>query len=69
MSECQRSYEKKTNADHIRSMTDKELAEFISRVKARACLSLSLNDRASYEMLCDLNWLRQVDEDSQKLRF
>ena len=55
-----------TNADHIRSMTDEELAEFLGRVK-RPCdyCKLARVAGACTETLCDdamENWLKQPHE-------
>ena len=54
----------KTNADHIRSMTDEELAEFIYYHKQEtcSCCELTETDGACTETLCvnaTLRWLKQ----------
>ena len=53
-----------TNADHIRSMTDEELAEFIYYHKQEtcSCCELTETDGACTETLCvnaTLRWLKQ----------
>ena len=58
-----------TNADHIRSMTDEELAVFLSRREAPCdCCQLQDNDAACTEILCDnaaLNWLKQPHKEKE----
>lgn len=60
----------KTNADHIRSMTDEELAVFLSRREAPCdCCQLQDNDAACTEILCDnaaLNWLKQPYKEKEE---
>lgn len=51
-----------TNADHIRSMSDEELAEFIKNIKVRATLCKSVKNNDAFEELCSAEWLKQPAE-------
>ena len=48
-----------TNADRIRSMSDKELAEFIKNIKVRAVFCKAVKDNDAFEELCSAEWLKQ----------
>ena len=48
----------KTNADHIRSMTDEELAEFMSQAVLQQC-PCPTKDCEPLCNDCILNWLKQ----------
>lgn len=53
-----------TNADRIRAMSDKELAEFIKNIKARAVFCKAVKNNDAFEKLCSAEWLKQpVDDD------
>ena len=54
---------KKTNADRIRSMSDKELAEFIVNIKARAAFCKAVGNNEAFEKLCSGEWLQQPAEE------
>lgn len=49
----------KTNADHIRAMSDEELAEFIKNIKVRAAFCKSIKNNDAFEELCSAEWLQQ----------
>lgn len=49
----------KTNADHIRSMTDEELAEFIATTFENGRISVFAIYPELTENHCGLDWLRQ----------
>ena len=51
-----------TNADHIRAMSDEELAEFIKNIKVRAALCKAVKNNDAFEELCSAEWLRQPAE-------
>ena len=58
---------KATNADRIRSMTDQELAVFLSRDLKQPCdyCQLAVFEGACTETLCEeamMNWLQQTTE-------
>ena len=62
---------KATNADRIRSMTDQELAVFLSRDLKQPCdyCQLVISDGACTETLCEdamVKWLQQQAEGGQK---
>ena len=48
-----------TNADHIRAMSDEELAEFIKHIKVRAAFCKAVKDNDAFEALCSAEWLKQ----------
>ena len=52
-----------TNADHIRSMTDEELAEFIKHIKVRAALCKAVKNNDAFEALCSAEWLQMPAEE------
>ena len=52
-----------TNADRIRSMSDKELVEFIKNIKVRAALCKAVKNNDAFEELCSAEWLQQPAED------
>ena len=55
---------KMTNADRIRAMSDKELAEFIKHIKVRAAFCKAVKDNDAFEALCSAEWLQKpVEED------
>ena len=61
----------KTNADRIRSMTDQELAVFLSRDLKQPCdyCQLVISDGACTETLCEdamVKWLQQQAKGWQK---
>lgn len=65
--DCQYRTEPITNADRIRSMTDQELAVFLSRDLKQPCDYCQLEDLegACTETLCDdamMKWLQQPAE-------
>ena len=53
---------KMTNADHIRAMSDEELAEFIKHIKVRAALCKSVKNNDAFEELCSADWVKQPAE-------
>ena len=55
-----------TNADHIRAMSDEELAEFIKNIKVRAVLCKAVKNNNAFEALCSAEWLQQPAEDVGK---
>ena len=57
---------KMTNADRIRAMSDKELAEFIKHVKVRAVFCKALKDNDAFEALCSAEWLQQPAGEEDK---
>ena len=65
---CDINKSKKTNSDKIRSMTDQELAVFLSRGLKEPCdyCQLAVFEGACTETLCDdamMKWLRQPAEE------
>ena len=54
-----KNVEKMTNADRIRTMSDKELAEFIKHIKVRAAFCKAVKDNDAFEALCSAEWLKQ----------
>ena len=52
-----------TNADHIRAMSDEELAEFIKHIKVRAAFCKAVKDNDAFEALCSAEWLQQPAEE------
>ena len=58
-------FNRKTNADRIRSMSDKELAEFIENIKARAVFCKAIGNNEAFEKLCSGEWLQQPMEVSE----
>lgn len=54
----------KTNADRIRSMTDEELAEYLSEV--HYCPTFSICDAKKNCYDCWSEWLRSPVEESEK---
>ena len=54
---------KMTNADRIRAMSDKELAEFIKHIKVRAAFCKAVKDNDAFEALCSAEWLKQPAEE------
>ena len=52
-----------TNADRIRAMSDKELAEFIKHIKVRAAFCKAVKDNDAFEALCSAEWLQQPAEE------
>ena len=60
-----KNVEKMTNADRIRTMSDKELAEFIKNIKVRAALCKAVKNNDAFEELCSAEWLqRPAEEDN-----
>ena len=55
----------KTNADHIRSMSDEELAKFINNIKTRAAFCKTVGNNKAFEKLCSGEWLQQPMEVSE----
>lgn len=53
----------KTNADRIRAMSDKELAEFIKHIKVRAALCKAVKNNDAFEELCSAEWLQMPAEE------
>ena len=53
-----------TNADRIRAMSDKELAEFIKHIKIRAAFCKAVKDNDAFEALCSAEWLQQPAEEN-----
>ena len=49
----------RSNADRIRAMSDKELAEFIVNIKARAAFCKAVGNNEAFEKLCSGEWLQQ----------
>ena len=47
-----------TNADHIRSMTDEELAKFLDDSNSQGCVCPTKDCEATCEQ-CIVNWLKQ----------
>ena len=58
-----KNVEKMTNADRIRAMSDKELAEFIKNIKVRAALCKAVKDNVAFEKLCSAEWLQMPAEE------
>ena len=56
---------KMTNADRIRAMSDKELAEFIKHIKVRAAFCKAVKDNDAFEALCSAEWLQQPAEEDK----
>lgn len=56
---CEYRRKKQTNADHIRAMSDEELAEFIKNIKVRAALCKAVKNNDAFEELCSAEWLKQ----------
>ena len=54
---------KMTNADRIRAMSDKELAEFIKHIKVRAAFCKAVKDNDAFEALCSAEWLQKPAEE------
>ena len=54
---------KMTNADRIRAMSDKELAEFIKHIKVRAAFCKAVKNNDAFEELCSAEWLKQPAEE------
>ena len=54
-----------TNADHIRSMSDEELVEFIKNIKVRAALCKAVKNNDAFEELCSAEWLQQPAEENK----
>ena len=54
---------KMTNADRIRAMSDKELAEFIKHIKVRAVFCKAVKNNDAFEALCSAEWLKQPAEE------
>ena len=54
---------KMTNADRIRTMSDKELAEFIKHIKVRAAFCKAVKDNDAFEALCSAEWLQRPAEE------
>ena len=54
---------KMTNADRIRAMSDKELAEFIKHIKVRAAFCKAVKDNDAFEALCSAEWLQMPAEE------
>ena len=52
-----------TNADHIRAMSDEELAEFIKHIKIRAALCKAVKNNDAFEELCSAEWLQRPAEE------
>ena len=59
-----KNVEKMTNADRIRAMSDKELAEFIKNIKVRAALCKAVKNNDAFEELCSAEWLQQPAEEA-----
>ena len=57
-------FNQKTNADHIRSMSDEELAKFIENIKARAAFCKVIGNNEAFEKLCSGEWLQQPMEEA-----
>jgi len=57
-------WEAVTNADHIRSMTDEELAEFIATTFENGRVSVFAIYPELTENHCGLDWLKQPKEDT-----
>ena len=55
----------KTNAQKIRDMSDKELAEFIKNIKVRAALCKAVKNNDAFEELCSAEWLQQPAEEDK----
>ena len=55
----------KTNADKIRAMSDKELAEFIKHIKVRAAFCKAVGNNDAFEELCSAEWLQQPVEEGK----
>ena len=59
-----------TNVDHIRAMSDEELAEFLNRVKEPCdCCHLMDTEGACTETLCDdamKSWLKQPYKENEE---
>ena len=58
-----KNVEKMTNADRIRAMSDKELAEFIKNIKVRAALCKAVKNNDAFEELCSAEWLQRPAEE------
>ena len=56
-------YEQATNADRIRRMTDKELAEFIDRCEAAGYNDSSIARDKNDQLMNVLDWLQQPAEE------
>ena len=56
---------KMTNADRIRAMSDKELAEFIKNIKVRAALCKAVGNNDAFEELCSAEWLQRPAEEDK----
>ena len=56
---------KMTNADRIRTMSDKELAEFIKNIKVRAALCKAVKNNDAFEELCSAEWLQRPAEEDK----
>lgn len=54
-----------TNADHIRAMSDEELAEFIKHIKVRAAFCKAVKDNDAFEALCSAEWLQMPAEEEK----
>ena len=54
-----------TNANRIRAMSDKELAEFIKHIKVRAALCKAVKNNDAFEELCSAEWLQQPAEEDK----
>ena len=59
-----KKFNAKTNADRIRAMSDKELAEFIKHIKIRAAFCKAVKDNDAFEALCSAEWLQQPAEEN-----
>ena len=57
-----KNVEKMTNADRIRAMSDKELAEFLKNIKVRAALCKAVKNNDAFDKLCSAEWLHQPAE-------
>ena len=55
----------KTNAQKIRDMSDKELAEFIKHIKIRAAFCKAVKDNDAFEELCSAEWLQMPAEEDK----
>ena len=55
----------KTNAQKIRAMSDKELAEFIKHIKVRAAFCKAVKDNDAFEKLCSAEWLQMPAEEDK----
>ena len=60
-----KNVEKMTNADRIRTMSDKELAEFIKNIKVRAALCKAVKNNDAFEELCSAEWLQRPAEEDK----